>query len=186
MSYKSYFSLIFEDSTIGRRLNNLAIAFLSSVSRSQLWLFTNMNLMDITNLSVKQAIFTHAEGNELRIRLCSSSYFLSRRERPISYWFCNQEPINRSLYLLYYALESTFPEQIHLQNGSQGRFRTYTVQRPNQNRARQSVLFYVTFPHDLAPFLCWPWVRSDSSVECNSFRGKKCRSKNKATRERVD
>ena len=57
--------------------------------------------MDITNLSVKQAIFTHAEGNELRIRLCSSSYFLSRRERPISYWFGNQEPINRSLYLLY-------------------------------------------------------------------------------------
>ena len=32
---------------------------------------------------------------------------------------------------------------------------------------------YVIFPHDLALFLRWRSVRSDSSVERDSFRGKK-------------
>ena len=36
-----------------------------------------------------------------------------------------------------------------------------------------SVLFYVTFPHDLALFQSWPLIRSDSYVERDSFRGKK-------------
>ena len=38
----------------------------------------------------------------------------------------------------------------------------------------KSILFYVTFPHDLALFLRgWPSIRSDSSVERDSFRRKK-------------
>ena len=57
------------------------------------------------------------------------------------------------------------------------------VQRPNQNRARESVLFYVTFPHETRAKL----KQYTLLVELRACEtSPESRSKNKATRERVD
>ena len=84
----------------------------------------------------------------------------------------SQEPINRSLYLLYYALESTLSRVDLFIERLSGEV-SHAHSSKTQSKQSWSVLLYVTFPHDLALLLRWPSTRSDSSEERDSFRGKK-------------